>query len=127
MAREQAEKASIKGTQSETSPNSQTSTSFPSSGVKAPSSADISSATVEVVASSPVAVVPVIAASEIQPTLVSVPSTSPVITSSVVANADGVPKSVDSIATMIDDSSIVGEAVTENTVAETKYLSIAGL
>ncbi|KAH9695057.1 pre-mRNA-processing protein 40A [Citrus sinensis] len=120
LAREQAEKASIKGTQSETSPNSQTPISFPSSVVKAPSSADISSSTVEVIASSPVAVVPIIAASETQPALVSVPSTSPVITSSVVANADGVPKTVDAIAPMIDVSSSIGEAVTDNTVAEAK-------
>ncbi|KAH9655534.1 pre-mRNA-processing protein 40A [Citrus sinensis] len=120
LAREQAEKASIKGTQSETSPNSQTSISFPSSVVKAPSSADISSSTVEVIVSSPVAVVPIIAASETQPALVSVPSTSPVITSSVVANADGFPKTVDAIAPMIDVSSSIGEAVTDNTVAEAK-------
>ncbi|KAH9655525.1 pre-mRNA-processing protein 40A [Citrus sinensis] len=123
LAREQAERASTKGTQSEASPNLQTSNSVPSSAVTASPNADISSSTVQVVASSPVSVVPIIAASSIQPAMVSASSASPVIASSVAVSADGIQTTVDALTPMISVSSSVGDAVTVNTDTETKNYS----
>lgn len=123
LAREQAERASSKGIQSETSPNLQTSNSVPSSAVTASPKADNSSSTVQVVASSPVSVVPIIAASSIQPAMVSASSVSPVIASSVVASADGVQTTVDALTPMTAVASSVGDAVTVNTDTETKNYS----
>ncbi|KAH9695052.1 pre-mRNA-processing protein 40A [Citrus sinensis] len=123
LAREQAERASTKGTQSEASPNLQTSNSVPSSAVTASPNADISSSTVQVVASSPVSVVPIIAASSIQPAMVSASSASPVIASSVAVSADGIQTTVDALTPMTSVSSSVGDAVTVNTDTETKNYS----
>ncbi|KAL9415360.1 hypothetical protein AB3S75_043617 [Citrus x aurantiifolia] len=123
LAREQAERASTKGTQSEASPNLQTSNSVPSSAVTASPNADISSSTVQVVASSPVSVVPIIAASSVQPAMVSASSASPVIASSVAVSADGIQTTVDAFTPMTSVSSSVGDAVTVNTDMETKNYS----
>ncbi|KAL9417657.1 hypothetical protein AB3S75_040611 [Citrus x aurantiifolia] len=123
LAREQAERASTKGTQSEASPNLQTSNSVPSSAVTASPNADISSSTVQVVASSPVSVVPIIAASSIQPAMVSASSASPVIAASVAVSADGIQTTVDALTPMTSVSSSVGDAVTVNTDTETKNYS----
>lgn len=116
MAREQAEKVFIHGPQSE-SVNSQTSVSA-SSVAEAPCSADSSSPTVQGVASSPVAVVPVAADSNIQPAMVSTSSTSPVVASSV-AHEDEIQTTVDAITPVTAFSGTAGDNSTVITDAET--------
>ncbi|TXG64060.1 hypothetical protein EZV62_011054 [Acer yangbiense] len=95
LAREQAEKASIQGMQSEPV-DSQTSVSAPSVA-KAPCSTDTPTSTVHGVASSPVAVVPVVAAGNVQPAMDSTTSTSPVVASSFIANADEIQTTIDAV------------------------------
>ncbi|KAJ4716105.1 pre-mRNA-processing protein 40A-like [Melia azedarach] len=124
LAREQVEKASTKRPQSEASANSQTSNSAPSDVVKAPASVDMSSSTVQVVASSPVPVVPIVTAPNIKPALVSASAASPVVASSVVVNPDEVQTTVDSITLTSDVPSTVGDAVTVKTVTEWKNNSV---
>jgi pre-mRNA-processing factor 40 len=121
LAREQAEKASIQGMQSEPV-DSQTSVSAPSVA-KAPCSTDTPTSTVHGVASSPVAVVPVVAAGNIQPAMDSTTSTSPVVASSFIANADEIQTTVDAITPVAAFSGTAGDNATVITDAETMYSS----
>ncbi|KAL5855269.1 hypothetical protein ACOSQ4_005071 [Xanthoceras sorbifolium] len=118
LAREKVEKTSIQGMQSE-SANSQTPVSAPSSVAKAPCIAETPPSTMLGVASSPVAVVPVVAVGNIQPAMVSTSSTSPVVASSVIANQDEIQTTVDAITPVTAFSGTAGDNATVITDAET--------
>ncbi|XP_044489433.1 pre-mRNA-processing protein 40A-like [Mangifera indica] len=118
MAREQAEKLPMKGTMPEASANSQVLASIPSSVVQAPSSVDNSSCSIQEVASSPVAVAPVVAVGDIQPAAAAGSSELPVVASPVLANADGVQTTIDSIAPATTVSGSEGVSVPVNTIVE---------
>ncbi|KAJ0078058.1 hypothetical protein Patl1_37327 [Pistacia atlantica] len=119
LAREQAEKLPIKGTMSEASANSQVLASIPSSVVQASSSVDTSSCSVQEVASSPVAVAPVVAVGDIQLATASGSSALAIVASPVLANEDGVQTTIDSIAPVTAASGSEGVSVPVNTIVET--------